>query len=178
MEEALGPALPFDDLLAETGKERGREIALGKGRNDDDDGLAGIFLPLAKLDGRGQRSTRGNANRHPFKPRYEPSMLESLVIADGDHLVIDMGVENGGGKACADALDLVWTGIAAGENRAVGRLDGHDLDVGLEAFFSERLMMALIVAKMFFRRWSSSSAITSCCSASRWISSRAVISLR
>ncbi len=98
MEEAPGPALPFDDLLAEAGEERGREIALGEGRNDDDDGLAGIFLPLAKLDGRGQRGTRGNADRHTFKTRNETGMLESLVIADGNHLVIDMGVENGGAK--------------------------------------------------------------------------------
>src|SRR6202044_1612098 len=48
-----------------------------------------------------------------------------------DHLVVDLRVEDGGDEAGAQALELVRAGLAAGENRGAGRLDGDQLEGGL-----------------------------------------------
>ena len=45
--------------------------------------------------------------------------------------VDEVGVEDAGNEAGADALDLVRAGLAAGEHGAVGRFDGDGLELWL-----------------------------------------------
>ena len=65
-------------------EQRRREIALGEGRDDDDDRLAGVFRPASDVDRRGDRRARGDADRDAFEPRDEPRGVEGGLVADGD----------------------------------------------------------------------------------------------
>ena len=56
---------------------------------------------------------------------------KGVVVLDGDDLVVDPGVEDVGHKAGADTLDLVRAGLALGEHRGGGGLDGDDLNLGV-----------------------------------------------
>ena len=58
---------------------------------------------------------------------------KSVLVGNGDDLVIDLGVQYIGHKACADALNLVRTGHALAQHGGGGRLDSHDLDGGVLA---------------------------------------------
>jgi hypothetical protein len=78
-----------------------------------------------------QRGTRRDADRDAFEPRDEAGIFEGLVVRDLHDLVIDRRIEDRRHETGADALDLVRAGIAAGQDRAVGRLDRDDLETGL-----------------------------------------------
>ena len=58
---------------------------------------------------------------------------KGVLVGNGDDLVIDLGVQHIGHKACADALNLVRTGHALAQHGGGGRLDSHDLDGGILA---------------------------------------------
>ena len=58
---------------------------------------------------------------------------ESVLVGNGDDLVVDPGVQHVGHKASADALDLVGAGNTLAQHRRGGRLNSHDLDVGVLA---------------------------------------------
>ena len=68
---------------------------------------------------------------YAFQPCHEAGIFEGLVVRDGHDLVIDGRIQDRRREAGADALDLVRAGSAAGQDRAVGRLDGDDLETGL-----------------------------------------------
>ena len=56
---------------------------------------------------------------------------KGVVIFDGDDLIVDLGIQNLGDKARADALDLVRARNTLAQNGGGGGLDGDDLDVGI-----------------------------------------------
>ena len=56
---------------------------------------------------------------------------KSVVVLDGDDLVIDLGVEDVGHKTGADTLDLVRAGLTLREHRGSGGLDGDNLNLGV-----------------------------------------------
>ena len=58
---------------------------------------------------------------------------ESVLVCNGDDLVVDLGIQHVGHKASADALDLVGAGNTLAQHGRGGRLDGDDLDVGVLA---------------------------------------------
>ena len=58
---------------------------------------------------------------------------KSVLIGHGDDLIIDLGVQHIGDKACADALNLVGTCMAFAEDGRILRLHGNDLHTGLLA---------------------------------------------
>ena len=59
---------------------------------------------------------------------------KSVVVLNGDDFVIDLGVQNIGHKASANALDLVGTRLALAQNRAGSRLNSNNLYVGVLLF--------------------------------------------
>ena len=95
-----------------------------------------MFLPAisgraADLERRGDRGAGRNADRDAFDAGAQARVVEGVVVADRDDLVDRRAVEDRRHEAGADALDLVRAGLAAGQDRAVGRLDRDDLEAGL-----------------------------------------------
>src|SRR5437016_6175799 len=108
-----------------------RKIALGKGRDDDDEVPALVLGPRSDDDRRLKCRTRRDADRHAFEASDEARIGDRVLVRDAHDLVVDRGVEDLWRKTGADALDLVRTGLAAGEHRRGFRLDGHDMHRGL-----------------------------------------------
>ena len=63
-------------------------------------------------------------------------MVDRVLVGDLDDFVDEVGAQNLWDEARADALNLVRTGLAAGEHRTLRRLDRD----GLEATASSALM--------------------------------------
>src|SRR4029079_8559768 len=99
-------------LASKAIEQRGREIALGKGRNDHNYILPSILLSLADLDSSGQCCAGGDAKGHAFEPGDFAGKVQRLGAAYRNDLVVDMGVEDCRREACADALDLVRSRLA------------------------------------------------------------------
>src|SRR5688572_13816796 len=106
--------------------EGGRDVALAPVGEHDDDVLARRFGPACDGERGRERGARGDAGRDAFLARQLARALEGLIVGDADDVVDDGGVEDGRHEAGAEALDEVWTRLAAREHGAVGRLDGDD----------------------------------------------------
>src|ERR1700722_11162175 len=103
-------------LQLQTFEQCRREITFGEVRNDDHDVLVRVLWTTADVDRRRDRGPRRNAHRNALQPRDQPRGVERGLIADGDDLVDDAAIEDGGRETGADPLDFVWTRRAAGEN--------------------------------------------------------------
>ena len=68
------------------------------------------------------------------QPGDRVSKGDRVVIRDLHDLVIDLGVEDFRNHACADTLNLVRAGLAAGEDGGLLGLDGHNLERRVEGF--------------------------------------------
>ncbi len=59
------------------------------------------------------------------------AVAKAVSLGNGDDLVDHLAVEDGGHETGADALDLVRTGLAAGEHRRILGLQRDHLDARL-----------------------------------------------
>ena len=82
-----------------------------------------ISSRASDVEGGDEGGAGGDADRQTFDPGAAASHVEGVIIADLDHLVDHLTVEDGGHEAAADPLDLVRSGRAAGEHRRGRRLD-------------------------------------------------------
>ena len=80
------------------------------------------------------RGARGNADRNALEPSDQPRRVERSLVADGDDLVDHSAVQNRRHEAGADALDLVRSRRAAGEDGRILRLDRDHAHARLAAF--------------------------------------------
>src|SRR5690606_33140715 len=69
----------------------------------------------------------GDADRNAFEARDEARIGDGLLVRNGDDLVIDGGVEDFRGETRAQPLNLVRTGLSAGQDGRCRRFDGDDL---------------------------------------------------
>ena len=69
-----------------------------------------------------------SAHQHTLALADLPASGKGILIGDRDNLVIDLGIQDGGDKPCADALDAMLTGDAGGKDGGSLRLDGDDAD--------------------------------------------------
>ena len=76
----------------------------------------------------------GDAHKQPLVSGERPARRKSVLVFDGDDLVVDRSVERIGHKARADALQLMRSGYALGKHGRTGRLDGDDADLRILAF--------------------------------------------
>src|SRR5208337_1616761 len=115
------------------GEQRSREVALAQVGKNDHDQLAGILRSPCSDDRSHGGRAAGDATQYSLFTGQPAGHLESLVIADRDHIIDDPRVENVGNEPRADALDLVRSrterlmipGLA--EHRRVQGLDGDHL---------------------------------------------------
>src|SRR5215217_2966431 len=98
-------------------EERARDIPLRERRRDGDDPLAPELGPARDFKSRRHIGAGGDPAGNPFELRDEPRGLERGLIADRYHLVDHGAVENLRHETGADALDLVRTGLSAGQDR-------------------------------------------------------------
>src|SRR5690606_9385860 len=73
----------------------------------------------------------GDPSEDPLLGGESSSGVNGLVDIDVEHLVVNLGVQNFGHKVRADALDLVRSGLPAGQDRGLFGLHRDDLDIGL-----------------------------------------------
>src|SRR6478736_5226558 len=115
----------------EVGVQDGGEVALAERRDDHDDQLPGVLGALAELDRGVHGGAGGDADEQPLLLRGPARDGDGGVGVHVDDLVVDVGVEDLRDEVRPDALDLVRAGLAAVEDRRLGRLDAHDLHAGL-----------------------------------------------
>src|SRR3954470_12952526 len=107
---------------------RHREVALARVVVEGEDALPRTDLVQLLLHG-GEAGARADADEHAFLARRAPGHFLGIVGIDQDHAVDRVGVEVGGDKAGADALDRVGAGLAARDDRRQSGLDGEYLEV-------------------------------------------------
>src|SRR5476651_400042 len=104
-------------------------ITLGPVRQERDDGLS-----WAQALGDAQRSGCGGAGgasrEEALLAGERAARVEGFLVADLDRLVHETAVEDRPDLRQADALDVVRSGRAAAEDRAL-RLDGHAQQAGV-----------------------------------------------
>ena len=93
------------------------------------DPLALVFRPGGDLGGGAHVGAAGDAGDDALFLGQAARPLKGFFVGDLDHLVDERRVEVLGDEAGADALNLVRPGLAAGDDRRVGRLDGDRLEV-------------------------------------------------
>ena len=118
-------------LVAEVVEEDGGEVALAGAGDDDDDELARVFGVVGELEGGVDGGAGGDADQDAFLFGQAAGHGEGVVVGDLDDLVDEVGVEDFGDEAGAEAGDLVRAGRAAGEDGAIGGLDGDGPEVGV-----------------------------------------------
>lgn len=79
-----------------------------------------MFLPLfsgalCKLDSSPHSRTGGNTYQNALGACDTSACCESVLVLNGNDLVVDLGVEGLRNEACADTLDLVRAGLASEE---------------------------------------------------------------
>src|SRR3546814_12000874 len=92
---AFAPLHPLEEV--------GGEVALGEGRQDDDDQLAGHLRTGADLEGGGQRGAGGDADRQSLHRRRGARNAEGGVVSDAPDRVQLSGIEVSGHEARAEA---------------------------------------------------------------------------
>ena len=115
-------------------KQRGGQITVTGVGQQGHDGLALVLGALGQLDGRPQGRAGGDANQNALLLAHQLAGGKGILVLHGDDLVIHLGVQYIGDKACADALDLVSAAVALAEDRGALRLHGHHLHSGIFAF--------------------------------------------
>ncbi len=98
--------------LCETVEQRGREIALGKGRDDHDDCLAGIFLAGATLIAAVSAAPEEMPTGTPSRRATRRAVSKASSFVTVHDFIVNGRIEDFRRKARADALDLVGAGIA------------------------------------------------------------------
>src|SRR5699024_12772360 len=76
-------------------------------------------------------STGGDAHEQALLPGGAAGGLDRVFAGDGDHLVVDAGVQDLRHEVRPETLDLVRTSLASGEHGGLGRLHGDDLHLRL-----------------------------------------------
>src|SRR5262249_22248666 len=99
--------------ISDSFKQHGGEIALRERRHDGQNGLAGVFGPLAALDRGRNRRPRRDAAGNALMPRQCARGVDRGRAVDLDDLVDHGAVEDIRDEARADALDLVRRMLAA-----------------------------------------------------------------
>ena len=118
-------------MLAEVVEEDRGEVALAGVGDDDHDELACVLWVARDLECCMHRRTGRDANQDAFLFGEAARHGERLVVGDLEDLVDQFGLEDVGDEASAEACDLVGAGLAAGEDGAVGGLDGDGPEVGV-----------------------------------------------
>src|SRR4029077_20401717 len=80
------------------------------------------------FEGGGERRAGGYPDGNALKLGDGACGLERRLVTDGDDLVDQLGFQDRWNKSRTDALDLVRTRLAAGEDWAVLGFDGDHLD--------------------------------------------------
>src|SRR5262249_20082455 len=107
---------------------------------DGDDQFAGVLRPLGDLHGHEGGGPAADAAQHPLLAGQPACHLEAVLVLDLDDFVDHVQVEDGGGEAGAETLDLVLARLhllavhLLRDYRAVDRLDGDGLEGGLALF--------------------------------------------
>lgn len=114
-------------------KQRSGEIAVAGIRQKNGNGLAFKFRPFGQLHGSPHSGAGGDAHQHTLPLANQLAGGEGVLIFHGDDLVIHLGVQYVGDKACTDALDLVSAAVALAEDGRALRLHGHHLHSGIFA---------------------------------------------
>lgn len=117
----------------ESCEQRSRQIALAEVGNDRDDRLPLGLGALRDLDGGCEGRARGYADEQSLLGSGSSSCGDGRLGGDGDDFVVQIGIEDIGDEIGAEALDLVRTRSAFGEQRRLRRFDGDELDAGLVA---------------------------------------------
>src|SRR5580704_5523835 len=106
-------------------KQVGGEIALAGIAKDHHNHLAASET-LGDLQGGTTVGARGDADQYSFFARQTPRVLRRLFVAYGDDLLVDVSIEVLRHETRADALYLVKTRLATGQNRRILRFDRDD----------------------------------------------------
>src|SRR5690625_7062876 len=101
--------------LGQVREKDGGQVALAEVRDDRHDRLAGVLRPLGHIDSSLQGSTGGDAHEQALLPGGAAGGLDRVFAGDGDHLVVDAGVQDLRNEVGPETLDLVRTSLASGE---------------------------------------------------------------
>src|ERR1700733_7205134 len=114
-------------LLPDVIEECCRDVPFAEGADDRHDEFSCILRSLREFERGPHVGARRDAAEDALVGAKVPSDGDGIVEGDVDDLVIDCPVEDLGNEVGPDALDLVWSRIAAVEDRGIDRLDGADL---------------------------------------------------
>ena len=118
-------------FLAKRIEQDAGQVALAEAGQDDDDQLAGVLRARGYLERGTTAAPEQMPTKRPSSSGRRRAMAMRLVVGDLDDFVDELGVEDAGDESRAEALNLVRAGLAAGEHRAVRRLHGDGLELGL-----------------------------------------------
>ena len=110
------------------GEHEAGKVAVTGIREKDNNGLPRVFRALGQLDSGPYGSAGGDTHQHALALADLPASGKGILIGDRDNLVIDLGIQDGGDKPCADTLDAMLTGDTGGKDGGGLRLDGDDAD--------------------------------------------------
>ena len=94
-------------------KQAGGKVALAGIRQKGHHNFIAELRPAGKLHGRPQRRAGRDARQQPLVPRKAARGGKGLLCFHAQHLVVNAGVQHGGHKARANALNGVRPGLAA-----------------------------------------------------------------
>lgn len=112
-------------------KHEGGEIAFARIGEENDDGLSFVFFALSELDRGGKCGAGRNADEQAFRAGGFTALLKRFFVGDGKDFIINGCVEGLWHEPSADALDLMRSGDALGEDGRSLRLNGDDVDARL-----------------------------------------------
>src|SRR6202162_6094939 len=115
-------------LVPESLEENTTQVALAERRQNNNNQFSGIFWALCDLQSRNHRRSRRDADEQAFFERKPPRHVDGLVVSYGDDLVNVIPAQDARNKTGADSLNLVWSWLSPGKDRAVRRLHGHGLE--------------------------------------------------
>ncbi len=106
--------------------EHARQVAAARVGVEHHDDVVGPG-PLRHLDRGGDGHAAGSTDQDALDLADATGGEEALLVADRDHLVVELGLPRGREEVLADTLDQVGPAGAAREHRAL-RVGGDDLD--------------------------------------------------
>src|SRR5213079_3311132 len=118
---AFVPAGPASTL-----EQVGGDVALAGVGEEYDDRLAREGGEGGERKGGVQGSAGGDAGDDALLAGKAAGAREGILIGDGDHLVDDRAVQDGGNEPDTDAGHLVGAGRPAGQDRRPRGFDGDD----------------------------------------------------